>query len=141
MRSPRVYWRDSGLLHALLGVTHATDLLSQPWVGASWEGWVIEQIVSAFHARGMPVEPFWFRTSDGQECDLVLEFQGRRWAIEIKLSAQPKNDDLRVLQTVAASIRADRAILVSRTRENVWKAEGASVNLEFLLRKIATAEF
>lgn len=137
VRSPRVYWRDSGLLHALLGVTRDTDLLAQPWVGASWEGWVIEQILSAFQAGGVPVAPFWFRTQDGRECDLVLEFEGRRWAIEIKLTALPKPDDLHAVQAAAALMRADRAILISQARETVWENGVASVNLACLLQRIA----
>ena len=45
VKSPKVYWRDSGLLHALLGLDAHTDLYSQPWVGTSWEGWIVEQIL------------------------------------------------------------------------------------------------
>ena len=65
VRSPKLYWRDSGLLHALLNVPDERTLLNQPWVGASWEGYVIEQIIGELAARGERVEPYFFRTSDG----------------------------------------------------------------------------
>ncbi|MDZ4753756.1 MAG: DUF4143 domain-containing protein [Phycisphaerae bacterium] len=51
MKTPKLYWRDSGVLHALLGTATQDELLNQPWVGASWEGYVIEQIL------GIP--PLW----------------------------------------------------------------------------------
>lgn len=137
VKTPRVYWRDSGLLHALLGLAQGGRLLDQPWVGASWEGWVIEQVVSAFAADGVAVTPFWFRTNDRKEADLVLEFNGQRWVFEIKLTSLPKADDMRVLQEVARLTNADRAILVSRTTDNVWGEATASVNLAYLLKKIA----
>jgi len=50
-KAPKIYWRDTGLLHALLGYGTQADLLAQPWVGASWEGWIIEQIISTRLAR------------------------------------------------------------------------------------------
>ena len=45
VKSPKVYWRDTGLLHALLNLSQERELLNQPWVGASWEGFVIEQVL------------------------------------------------------------------------------------------------
>lgn len=137
VKSPRVYWRDSGLLHSLLGLAGKAQLLDQPWVGASWEGWVIEQIVAGFGAAHVPVAPFWFRTSDQKEADLMLEFEGRRWVLEIKLTSLPKAEDLGALQNIARLTGAQRAILVSRTSQNVWSEATASVSLGYLLKKIA----
>lgn len=138
VKSQKVYWRDSGLLHSLLGLAGKARLLDQPWVGASWEGWVIEQIVACFVASHISVAPFWFRTSDQKEADLVLEFEGRRWVLEIKLTSQPKADDLERLQDVAHLLGAQRSVLVSRTSQSVWADDTASVNLAYLLKKIAT---
>ncbi len=73
VKSPKVYWRDSGLLHALLNVTDEDALLAQPWVGASWEGFVIEQTIGVLSATGRLFDPYYFRTSDGRELDLVLD--------------------------------------------------------------------
>ncbi len=82
VRSPKVYVRDSGLLHALLGIHNREELLGHPVVGASWEGMLIENILEALPPA---VRPTFYRTSAGAEIDLVLEFSaGRRWAIEIK---------------------------------------------------------
>jgi predicted AAA+ superfamily ATPase len=84
VRTPKVYVRDSGLLHALLGIRDHEELLGHPVVGASWEGMLIENILNALPST---VRPTFYRTSAGAEIDLVLEFSAKeRWAIEIKRS-------------------------------------------------------
>ena len=88
VKSPKIYLRDSGLLHALLRIDTIDDLLGHPVAGASWEGWVIEQAlaVSATHTGAS-----FFRTAAGAEIDLVLERpRGKRIALEIKLSSAPQ---------------------------------------------------
>ena len=88
VKSPKVYLRDSGLLHALLRIGAMDDLLGHPVAGASWEGWVIEQ---ALAASGANTGASFFRTAAGAEIDLVLERpRARRIALEIKLSSAPK---------------------------------------------------
>jgi len=86
IKAPKVYIRDTGLLHALLDIESMEQLFSHPVYGASYEGFVIENIVSQL--------PRWqasfYRTSSGAECDLVLEKAGKRVAIEIKASTSPK---------------------------------------------------
>ena len=108
VRSPKLYWRDAGLLHALLNVPDERALFLQPWVGASWEGYVIEQVIGDLAARGQRAEPYFFRTSDGHEIDLVLDMGGERWAIEVKLTASPSTGDMARLDKVADMIGADR---------------------------------
>lgn len=84
VRTPKVYVRDSGLVHALLGIRDLEELLGHPVVGASWEGMLIENILDALPSTA---RPSFYRTSHGVEIDLVLEFSAReRWAIEIKRS-------------------------------------------------------
>lgn len=84
VRSPKVYVRDSGLVHALLGIRTQEDLLGHPIVGPSWEGMLIENILSSLPAA---VRSWFYRTSAGAEIDLVLEFGPKNiWAIEIKRS-------------------------------------------------------
>jgi hypothetical protein len=73
VKNPRVYWRDSGLLHALWNVADERALLAQPWVGASWQGFVLEQEIGTLSALGRCFEAFYFRTRDGHEIDLVLD--------------------------------------------------------------------
>lgn len=82
VKSPKLYIRDSGLLHALLNLRDRDALLGHPVAGGSWEGYVIENLLSAGPARAVPG---FYRTSGGAEVDLVLELPGgERWAIEIK---------------------------------------------------------
>jgi len=87
VRTPKIYVRDSGLVHALLNITRHNDLLGHPVVGGSWEGFVIENIMSVAQGRALP---YYYRTSAGAEIDLILEFSGQeKWAIEIKRSSSP----------------------------------------------------
>jgi hypothetical protein len=89
VKTPKVYLRDSGLLHALLRIDSHEDLTGHPAAGASWEGWVIEQILGF-------VPTSWgksfYRTAAGAEIDLLLEPGGRRSliAVEIKYSLVPQ---------------------------------------------------
>lgn len=133
VRSPRVYWRDTGLLHALLGVRRADELLNQPWVGASWEGFVIGQVVELLAARGQTVTPHYFRTADGYELDLVFQLGKHRWAVEIKLTSSPAPQDFDRLKTVADLIGADRCVLVSQAKETVFNGVAGMASLSGLL--------
>jgi predicted AAA+ superfamily ATPase len=87
VRSPRVYVRDSGIVHTLLQIPNYDQLLGHPILGKSWEGFVIEKIVTSLPPG---VNPFFYRTSAGSEIDLVLELGlDNYWAIEIKSSKTP----------------------------------------------------
>ena len=82
VKSPRIYVRDSGINHALLNISSYNDLLGHPVAGKSWEGFVIENIISVLPIRS---QPYYYRTAGGAEIDLVLAFGlEERWAIEIK---------------------------------------------------------
>ena len=88
VRAPKVYVRDSGVLHALLGIPDKETLLSHPVVGASWETWVIENLLAL---APRDAQAFFFRSAAGAEIDLLIERgNGERWAIEIKRSLTPK---------------------------------------------------
>ena len=86
IRSPKIYLRDCGRLHALLGIPSAQALLGHPVCGASWEGLVIENILAVL---GRDWRASFYRTSNGVELDLVLEKGGERIAIECKASSAP----------------------------------------------------
>jgi predicted AAA+ superfamily ATPase len=87
VRSPKLYVRDSGLVHALLGIRGHEDLLGHPVVGSSWEGFMIENIAEAVADAA---QLSFYRSATGAEIDLILEFtEGDRWAIEIKRSLSP----------------------------------------------------
>jgi predicted AAA+ superfamily ATPase len=119
VKTPRVYWRDSGLLHAVMNVTDLDHLYRQPWLGHSWEGFVLEQTLATLDAAGKRAAPFFFRTSDGYELDLVLDWGARRWAVEIKLTSDPSPDMIARLHKTADLIDADRRILVCRTARTI----------------------
>lgn len=133
VKSPKLYWRDSGLLHSLLGVIQSDELLSRPWVGASWEGWVIEQILSTLSAAGCVFQAFYLRTSDQHEVDLVLDFGGRLWVFEVKLTNHPDLADLKRLTAIGEMIKADRFVLISRTTDPVRGKTEFSLNLSAAL--------
>lgn len=87
VKAPKIYIRDSGLVHALLNLTTIDDILSHPVVGSSWEGFVIENMLSALPTG---VTPWFYRTSAGAEIDLILEKNSKtKFAIEIKRSMAP----------------------------------------------------
>lgn len=85
VRTPRVYLRDSGILHALLGLETEDDLSGHPIRGASWEGFVIEQVL----ARADGWRASYYRTAQGAELDLVIEKGKRKVAVECKASSAP----------------------------------------------------
>ena len=87
VKSPKLYLRDSGILHALTAVTDMNGLLGRPWIGASWEGFVIDNILAA---TGPAVRASFYRTAKGAEIDLVLERGDVRIAVECKASSAPK---------------------------------------------------
>ena len=134
VKAPRLYWRDSGLLHALLRLDPDDELLAQSWVGASWEGFVIEQILTAHALRGESVDAYFFRSHDGYEADLVLERGRQREVIEVKLTSGPNPEDVSRLGRVAEMVEADRQTLVCRVRESVVGDRCTVTNLEDYLR-------
>jgi uncharacterized protein len=88
VKSPKIYIRDSGILHALAGIKTMEELGQQMLIGASWEGFVIEQIINSF---GEAYQYYYYRTHQGTECDLVLAKSGKVLAaVEIKNSLVPK---------------------------------------------------
>jgi predicted AAA+ superfamily ATPase len=138
VKSPRIYWRDTGLLHALMEVRDLDTLWSQPWVGHSWEGYVIEQILNALETGGTPHEATFFRTSDGHEADLLLRLGQRLLAIEVKLTTEPDPRDLERLEKVGAMVHASGCCLISRTRTPVGSGGRISTHLRGFLDHLAS---
>lgn len=107
-RSPKVYVRDCGLLHALLGLPTTEALLAHPVAGSSWEGHVIEQMIAA----APNAEASFYRTSNGAEADLVLTPRsGQAWVIEVKRSSAPTVS--RGFHQAANDVKAQRRLLVA----------------------------
>jgi predicted AAA+ superfamily ATPase len=87
VKSPKIYIRDSGMLHALLDIEDMEQLLAHPIVGASWEGFVLENLIGAANNH----QPYFYRTSAGAEIDLILVLGGKPMAaIEVKRASSPK---------------------------------------------------
>ena len=88
VKTPKLYLRDSGLVHALLDLATKESVLSHPVIGASWEGFCLENILACAPAQ---VQGYFYRSSGGAEVDLLLQWPGGDlWAIEIKRSLSPK---------------------------------------------------
>jgi hypothetical protein len=120
VKTPKVYIRDHGILNALLNIPSFNDLLAHPVFGASWEGLVIENLLGV----AQNWEPFFYRTSNGAELDLILTFGKKVIAIECKATKSPKLtrgfwnavDDVQPMETwVVAPIKDAYPI-----KENVW---------------------
>jgi predicted AAA+ superfamily ATPase len=107
VRSPKVYLRDSGLLHSLLGIPDKESLLGHPVAGGSWEGLVVENLIGV----AGEAESSFYRTSNGAEIDLVLSWpDGREWAIEVKRTLAPKLE--RGTRSALADIEPERGFVV-----------------------------
>ena len=136
VKRAKLYWRDTGLLHALLGVPTSDALHAQPWVGLSWEGFVVEQILVTLDQANLNWQAYHLRTSDQREIDLVLEVDGERWALEMKLTAKPTPQDLASLNAKADLIAAKRRFLVCRHSDALEGEAGAVCDLPWMLEFI-----
>ncbi len=134
VRSPKVYIRDSGITHALLNIPTVNDLLGHPVVGGSWEGFVIENILSVVPSG---VQPYFYRTSGGAELDLVLEFGvNERWAIEIKRSSSPSLS--KGFHIACDDIKAARKYVVYSGQDNFSIGSGVrAISLVDLMKEVA----
>ena len=135
IKSPKVYVRDSGLVHALLGIEDHNELAGHPVVGPSWEGFVIENLLAIVPPRTMAS---FYRTSAGAEIDLLLELPGQRglWAIEIKrsLSAKPSKG----FYSAREDLKPKRSFVVHGGHELYPIAKGIeAVSLQEMARLVA----
>ena len=113
VKSPKVYLRDSGFVHALLGLSSFDAVIGHPVAGASWEGFVIENLL-AVAPEG--IRASFFRTAAGAEMDLVLDFpNGDRWAVEIKWRRVPR--PTKGFHFARAALEPDRCFLVGSGSE------------------------
>ncbi len=136
VKRPKLYWRDCGLLHAILNVADRETLLSQPWVGASWEGYVVEQVLAELRNTGRGFEAYHLRTSDQREIDALVEVDSELWALEIKLTTRPSPRMLARLDANADMVGADRRILVCRQSEFLDGGSRFVCDLDGILRYI-----
>ena len=106
LKAPKIYVRDSGLLHRLLGITDRDSLLSHPKLGASWEGFALEQILAACGAE----DTYYWATHNGAELDLVLFRRGKAWGVEFKVGDGPTMT--KSLQIALGDLKLERAWIV-----------------------------
>ncbi len=134
VKSPKTYVRDSGLLHALLAIDGLEPLLSHPIVGASYEGFAIENLLSVAPEG---VQGFFYRTGGGAEIDLLLSFPGgRSWAVEIKRSLSPRPE--RGFHFAMEDLHPTRAFVVYPGDETYPVGDGIqAVPLDTLARMLA----
>ncbi len=111
VRSPKVYVRDSGLVHALLGLADKEAVLGHPVAGPSWEGTAIENLLAAAGAGEQQVQGSFYRTSHGAEVDLILSWPGgEEWAVELERSLAPTLE--RGFHSALADLAPQRAMVV-----------------------------
>ncbi len=134
VRSPKVYVRDSGMTHALLNISTINDLLGHPVVGGSWEGFVIENIMSVAPSG---LVPYYYRTSGGAEMDLILEFGAKeKWAIEIKRSSSPSIS--KGFHVACEDIQASRKYVVYSGQDTFSMSKDVkAISLYALMQEVA----
>ena len=114
VKAPKVYVRDSGVCHALLGIETMDELLGHPVIGGSWEGYVIENMISALPRRA---SCGYYRTSGGAEIDLVIDLgAGEVWAVEIKYSSAPTVS--KGFHSACEDLRPNRKFVVHAGKES-----------------------
>jgi hypothetical protein len=121
VKAPKIYIRDSGLLHALLHLHSAHDLLAHPKLGASWEGFAMEQLLAAFGTR----DAYFWATHGGAELDLMLIVHGRRYGFEFKVADAPGTS--RSIRIALADLGLEHLWIVYPGREGYELDERISV--------------
>src|SRR5260370_28462674 len=125
VKSPKGYVRDAGLLHALLGITNQFDLENHPKVGASWEGYAVEEVLKSFR----PDEAYYWATYNGAELDLFLFKNGSRIGIECKRADAPAMTPS--MRTALADLRLDHLYVLYpgyKTNDLGRKGEGSQLS-------------
>lgn len=134
VKAPKVYIRDSGVLHTLLGLATLDDVLSHPVAGPSWEGFAIENLIAA---APFGTVPWFYRTTAGAEIDLLLQLPDQQlWAIEIKRTTAPRTS--RGFELAANDLAAARRFVVySGAEEFPLSAETTAAPLETAMAELA----
>jgi len=133
VKSPKIYLRDTGVLHTLLQIPTLDALLGHPKLGDSWEGFAIENIAAAL--KGL-ARPYFYRTAAGAEIDLILDFGSEIWAIEIKRNATPRLS--KGFYIACDDLNPSRRMVVHGGKET-FRLEGGieAISLGDLMREIS----
>ena len=135
IKSPKIYIRDSGILHTLLAIDDYNALLAHPVRGFSWEGLVIDQVAARLHPLA---QVSFYRTAKGAEADLVIEYGGKKHVVEIKASAAPKVEA--GFWSVLDDLQPERASLIAPVpRPFKIKGDVEVLSLELFIMKVQQA--
>jgi len=134
VKSPKVYLRDTGLLHSLLNIPDWHSLLGHPKIGASWEGFVIEQILQTLR----PSQAYFWATHSGAEIDLIFPYKGRKYGVEVKFNEAPKITTS--MRSACNDLKLDHLWIVYPGKESYPVADKISVcslfNIDQLQNKL-----
>jgi predicted AAA+ superfamily ATPase len=112
VKSPKVYFRDTGLLHYFLGIRDEPTLEVHPARGLSWEAFIIDQLISAFQRFVPGSQAFFWRTAQGEELDLLMDVGGRRVPFEVRLHSAPTPHEAQGLRRCMQDLGLSRGYLV-----------------------------
>lgn len=133
VKSPKIYFRDTGILHYFLNIKSTEDLLTNIKLGASWEGFALEQAIQSINAK--PENCFFWRTHQGDEIDLIIEKNNKLYGFEFKYSDQPKIT--KSMKTAISELELEKLIIVTpqaiktQLHDKIWLS-----GLEELLKNI-----
>jgi len=126
VKSPKIYFRDTGLLHYFLGIRDESTLDIHPARGLSWEGFIIDQLVSAYQRYATGSQPFFWRTATGDEVDLLMDLGSRRIPFEIKLHSAPGPDATQNLRRCMKDLALPHGYLIYSGENNYSLGEGVT---------------
>jgi predicted AAA+ superfamily ATPase len=122
-KAPKIYFRDSGLFHSLQGIRSPEELHAHPKLGASWEGFAVEQVLRALGAA--PGEVYHWGTHAGAELDLLWVRGGQRWGFEVKYADAPRTT--KSMRSAMESLRLERLFVIYPGAMEYELDEGISV--------------
>lgn len=124
VKSPKIYFRDTGLLHFFLGIHSAPGLDTHPARGMSWEAFVIDQLISLFQQAVPGCQAYFWRTSRGNEIDLLVDIGTKKIPFEIKLHSAPTAQDGGTLYQCMRDLKLTRGYLIHSGREHYSLGSG-----------------
>ncbi|MFN0116780.1 MAG: ATP-binding protein [Elusimicrobiota bacterium] len=124
IKSPKVYFRDTGLLHYFLGIRDLKTLDNHPSRGASWEAFLVEHVISGFQLAEPGTQAYYWRTASGVEVDLLIERGNRIIPFEIKLHSSPTRNDVRGLVTCMKDLKLKKGYVLYPGANNYSLGEG-----------------
>lgn len=126
VKSPKVYFRDTGLLHFFLGIHSPSILDTHPARGMSWEAFIIDQIISALHRVVPGSQVYFWRTAQGVEVDLLVDFGARLVPFEIRLHSAPTTQDAASLRRCMQDLKLEQGYLIYPGKESYSLGQGVT---------------